>query len=158
MVNLAANAMSDPDLLLNSPLIGEELTRTLAHAALRTFPNSTLTTQYQSGPGATAPATIRRALAHLEANAHLPVQLVAAAGTSTRALQYGFRRHLGTTPLEHLRRVRLEHPHHDLAQADPTKGETVTAIAARWGFVHPGRFAAAYTAAYGTPPSHTLHA
>jgi transcriptional regulator GlxA family with amidase domain len=29
-------------------------------------------------------------------------------------------------------------------------------IAARWGFAHPGRFAALYREAYGTSPSRTL--
>ena len=32
---------------------------------------------------------------------------------------------------------------------------TVTAVAGRWGFLHAGRFAAAYKAAYGHPPSET---
>jgi AraC-like DNA-binding protein len=35
-------------------------------------------------------------------------------------------------------------------------GDTVAAIARRWGFSRPGRFAAVYQAAYGRPPSHTL--
>jgi len=35
-------------------------------------------------------------------------------------------------------------------------GDTVAAIAARWGFAHPGRFAAAYQQQYGTTPATTL--
>ncbi|MFG2603554.1 helix-turn-helix domain-containing protein [Streptomyces sp. NPDC048514] len=61
-----------------------------------------------------------------------------------------------TTPLAHLRRVRLAHAHHDLVAADPGTGITVTAIAARWGFHHPGRFAAVYREAYRRSPHETL--
>ena len=79
-----------------------------------------------------------------------------AAGTSARALQYGFRRHLGTTPLRYLGRVRLERARRELQRADPTRGDTVAAIATRWGFANPGRFATAYRAAYGVLPGQTL--
>ncbi|MFI7317108.1 helix-turn-helix domain-containing protein [Streptomyces venezuelae] len=33
---------------------------------------------------------------------------------------------------------------------------TVTDVAFRWGFTHPGRFAAAYRRQYGVPPSTTM--
>jgi hypothetical protein len=36
------------------------------------------------------------------------------------------------------------------------RGITVAAIAGRWGFSRPDRFAAAYRTAYGRPPRHTL--
>ena len=73
-----------------------------------------------------------------------------------RAVQLAFRRHLDTTPLAYLRRVRLHHAHQGLAQASPRNGTTVTAIAYRWGFTSPSRFAAAYRAVYGVSPSDTL--
>jgi AraC-like DNA-binding protein len=38
----------------------------------------------------------------------------------------------------------------------PAAGTTVAAIARRWGFSRPDRFAAAYRTAYGRPPRHTL--
>ncbi|WP_197680271.1 helix-turn-helix domain-containing protein [Microlunatus soli] len=56
----------------------------------------------------------------------------------------------------YLRRVRLDHARRNLQAADPTQGETVKAIAARWGFPRPDRFAARYQEAFGVPPSHTL--
>jgi transcriptional regulator GlxA family with amidase domain len=70
-------------------------------------------------------------------------------------VQYTFRRHLDTTPLEYLRRVRLDRAHRDLQRADPAV-DTVTAIAGRWGFTHPGRFSIAYKRMFGTAPSRTL--
>ena len=60
------------------------------------------------------------------------------------------------TPLEYLRRVRLERAHRDLVVADPTAGDTVAAIATRWGFAHHGYFSAAYRRIYGHPPHVTL--
>jgi AraC-like DNA-binding protein len=59
------------------------------------------------------------------------------------------------TPMEYLRRVRLNHAYHDLITADPAT-ETVTGIAYRWGFTSPSRFAALYRRAYGIAPSRTL--
>ncbi|WP_308461271.1 helix-turn-helix domain-containing protein [Streptomyces sp. Ru73] len=73
-------------------------------------------------------------------------------------MQYAFRRHAGTTPLGYLRSVRLAHTHTDLKAAAPHEGATVTGIAMRWGFTHPGRFSALYKNAYGLPPSATLGA
>ncbi|WP_461747224.1 hypothetical protein [Kocuria sp. U4B] len=46
--------------------------------------------------------------------------------------------------------------HADPVAGDPTAGDAVAALAARWGFAHPGRFATAYRAAYGFTPRRTL--
>ncbi|MCH1867003.1 helix-turn-helix domain-containing protein [Nocardioides sp. CFH 31398] len=105
------------------------------------------------------PATLRRAVEHIEAHAGEALTLGEIARTaraSPRAVQYAFRRYRGTTPTGYLRRVRLEGAHRDLVRGDPTTGDTVAAIAARWGFAKAGRFSALYAAAYGRPPSHTL--
>ncbi|MGH3675509.1 MAG: helix-turn-helix transcriptional regulator [Mycobacterium sp.] len=103
---------------------------------------------------------LREAIAFIHENADADIGLedIAGAGNVTpRSVQYAFRRHLGTTPLEYLRRVRLDLAHRDLQAADPAR-DTVTAIAGRWGFAHAGRFSLAYKAAFGTPPSATLRA
>lgn len=141
------------------PLIAEELVRTAGAAALATFPNTAMTTAYVAGPGYVAPRALRRATAYIDAHAGSPITLAdiaAAAGVGTRALQYAFARHLATTPLAYLHRVRLEHAHRELQAADPTNGATVAAIAATWGFAKPGRFAAEYRRVYGQLPSRTL--
>lgn len=105
------------------------------------------------------PAALRRAVAFIEANPHTDIgiaEIAAAARVTPRAVQLAFARHLSTSPLTYLRRVRLDRVHQDLLAADPTCGDTVAAVAARWGFAHLGRFAAAYRAAYGHPPNQTL--
>ncbi len=102
-------------------------------------------------------AVVRRAEAVLRARLQDAVSIVALAGelgTSTRALQEGFRRHRGMTPRAFLARCRLEAAHERLAAARP--GETVSSIAFDCGIMHLGRFAAAYRRRYGEAPSATL--
>jgi transcriptional regulator GlxA family with amidase domain len=109
---------------------------------------------------ATQPETLRRAVGFIHEHAHLDIGLsdiAAAIGVTPRSIQYTFRRHLGTTPLEYLRRVRLDRAHRDLLAANPAV-DTVMAIAERWRFSHPGRFSIAYREAFGRPPSRTLRA
>ena len=66
-----------------------------------------------------------------------------------------FRRHLGTTPTQYMRRVRLHYAHQDLMTGDRVHN-TVAAIAAKWGFAHTGRFAVQYRQTYGRSPHSTL--
>jgi transcriptional regulator GlxA family with amidase domain len=104
------------------------------------------------------PPQLRRAVAFIHENAQSDIGLAdiaAAVGVTPRSVQYMFRRHLGTTPLEYLRRLRLDRAHRDLQAADPAV-DTVTAIAGRWGFTHAGRFSIAYQQVFGTKPSRTL--
>ena len=82
-------------------------------------------------------------------------ELAAEVSMSVRSLQEGFRRSLDTTPMAYLHRLRLERAHHELSAAEPGT-VSVTEVATRWGFVHLGRFAGAYSGAYGEPPSATL--
>ena len=160
VVHLTTGALMDDPSPLAHPLVAEEMTRTVAVAALHAFPNTTLGESFPPSPGDVAPAALRRAAAYIEEHAREPLQLsdiAAHAGTNARALQYAFRRHLDTTPLGYLRRIRLEAAHRDLQAADPSRGDTVAGIAARWGFTKPGRFATTYRERYGLPPSTTLH-
>ena len=140
-----------------SSLIIASTARLLAATALAVFPNTAF-----PGPGArdrsdASPASLRRAIAFIDEHAHQDIsgaEIAAAAGVTIRAVQLAFRRHLDTTPLGYLRRVRLDHAHRQLAAADP-RHESVTAVAYRWGFSS-SRFAAYHRQAYGVLPSHTL--
>jgi transcriptional regulator GlxA family with amidase domain len=108
-----------------------------------------------SGP---RPELLRQAIVFIHENAHRDITLsdiAAAVNVTPRSVQYTFRRHLGTTPLEYLRRVRLDRAHRELEAADPAV-DTVMAIAGRWGFSHAGRFSGMYKRAFGRPPSATL--
>ena len=155
---------ADPPLA--APLASRHWQESLASAALRVFPNTTLTAaaDHLAGPGRAGPATVRRALAHAEAHAHEPIgveDLARAAGIGVRALQLAYVQHVGCSPTAHLRRVRLQRAHAELAAAAPPSadgsGTSVAAVALRWGFT-PGAFSAAYRAHYGRSPSTTLRA
>jgi transcriptional regulator GlxA family with amidase domain len=111
-----------------------------------------------SGVDTDRPPLLRRAMAFIEEHARTHVELsdiAAAAQVTPRTVQYLFRRHLDMTPLEYLRKVRLQHAHRELQAADPAQ-DTVNAIAGRWGFMHAGRFSIQYKAAFGQAPSLTL--
>jgi transcriptional regulator GlxA family with amidase domain len=104
------------------------------------------------------PPLLRRAVAYIHENAHHDItvnDIAAAVNVTPRSVQYTFRRHLGMTPLEYLRRIRLDGAHRELQAADPSV-DTVMAIAGRWGFSHAGRFSRIYKQTFGTPPSRTL--
>jgi transcriptional regulator GlxA family with amidase domain len=134
--------------------------RLLTLTALEAFPQPEFSLLDSPGTGvAPLPATLRRAIEFIEANAdrHVAVGEIAEfARLSRRGLQSAFHRHLGTTPSAFLRDVRLTRAHQELAVADRSSGASVAAIATRWGFPHQGRFAAAYRKKFGEPPSDTL--
>ncbi|GAA6527635.1 helix-turn-helix transcriptional regulator [Intrasporangium sp. DVR] len=165
-------------------LIVGESARFLAAVALATFPNTTMESVRRSaahgtgrdeGPetagrahprGSTSATdlpitaeTVREAVAYIEQHADHDLtvaDIAAAAGVTPRAIQLAFRRHLDTTPMAHLRRVRLERVHMELENAAPDDGVTVTEVASKWGFGGSSRFTSYYRDAYGEAPSETL--
>jgi AraC-like DNA-binding protein len=105
------------------------------------------------------PRTVKRALEAMHANPAYPftvAELAAVAGVGPRILQESFRRHLDTTPLTYLRRLRLANAHQQLRLCDPRE-VTVADIAFRCGFTHLGRFAGWHRAEYGVAPSEILN-
>ena len=145
------------------PLVTASAARMLAASVLAAFPNTAFPATASPGPAIrdrrdARPETLRRAIAFIEAHpaADITVAGIAAAcRVSPRAVQLAFRRHLDTTPMAYVRQVRLACAHQDLVNGGP-RGDTVTEIAARWGFASPSQFASAYRASYGRTPSSVL--
>ncbi|MEV6279161.1 helix-turn-helix transcriptional regulator [Nocardia sp. NPDC051832] len=159
LFDLTHHELAAPDSPVLTELVLQNLTRTLAAAALAVFPNTTMDLHLQPGPGVVAHSALQRAIDYLQANPAQPItisQLASQSGTSVRALQNAFRTHHDTTPLEYLRRVRLDRARQDLRAAEPSDGYTVAIVAARWGFTHPGRFAQLYKQAFGRSPRQEL--
>ncbi|MBV8931262.1 MAG: helix-turn-helix transcriptional regulator [Kutzneria sp.] len=159
-ISFAANSVFDNPEAAHSPLLVGATSRMLAATILTTFPNDAVGVTHVADRIDAHPDTLRRAISYIETDAHLDISvadIARAAYVTTRAVQLAFRRHLGTTPMAYLRRVRLDCAHRALMAADPTSGATVTGIAARWGFANPGRFATHYRAAYGVSPRDTLN-
>ncbi|RSS82237.1 helix-turn-helix transcriptional regulator [Streptomyces sp. WAC06614] len=142
-----------------SPLVAATAARHIAAVALEALPNTVTDTEPAPVDSRDGSAdTLRRAVAFIDAHAHLDIGLAEIADSipvTPRAVQYAFARHAGTTPTGYLRRVRLARAHEDLRAADPGT-TTVSEVALRWGFAHHGRFAAAYRRHYGAPPATTL--
>ncbi|MFG2972318.1 helix-turn-helix domain-containing protein [Streptomyces sp. NPDC048331] len=148
--------MGTPDL---SHLVTSQPARLARATALQVFPNDITPCPLPADRTDAHSDTLRRAIVFIEDNAHRDIGLADIAASipvTPRAVQYAFAQHADTTPLAHLRRVRLARAHEELRVADPATA-TVTAVAMRWGFSHQGRFAAAYRAAYGITPAGTLH-
>jgi transcriptional regulator GlxA family with amidase domain len=134
--------------------------RLLGHTLLHTFANNVVVDA--SLPGGSgddpddSPSTVRRAARIIEDHASeelTPGELARECNVSPRALQYAFRKHLGCTPQDYLRRVRL-----DLARRALRDGSagSVSDAAAMNGFFNPGRFAAYYRDQYDENPGDTL--
>ena len=105
-----------------------------------------------------APRAIREAIALFEQTPeHTPTvtELAAAAGVSIRSLQVGFKQHIGMSPTEYLRDLRLQRVR-DALQASSPDQATIADLAYAWGFNHLGRFAQLYRKRFGELPSQTL--
>lgn len=140
----------DGDAVLRS-----ELARHAAVTTLAAFATTNRLGSHRPTQRTAAPATVRRALDFIAENSHRPItvdDVAAAVHISTRGLQYAFRRALDMTPAESLRRARLDGAHRDLQSGAHS---TVAAVARRWGFSHPSRFASAYRESFGELPSTT---
>jgi AraC-like DNA-binding protein len=141
------------------PLIRANAAQLLAATVLTTFPNTAVTDPTAQDRHDATNATTQRAIAYIEQHAHTEIclaDIAGAANVSIRTIQLAFRQHLHTTPLAYLRAIRLNRAHHDLQAADPSRGDTVTTIAHRWGFYNHSRFANHYRHTYGVTPGHTL--
>jgi len=104
------------------------------------------------------PTAIARAVEMIQSRSGDPWTvsgLAAEVHLSIRALQEGFARDVGMSPMTYLRHARLHRAHAELRAADPAL-TTVRVVATRLGFLHLSRFAATYKATFGERPSETL--
>jgi AraC-like DNA-binding protein len=157
MFTVLAQEIFRPESALIQPLVAAPFVHSLLQALLLATDHP-----YREVLGSrakfVAPQSIRPAVDIIEAEPHLPLTVASLAGRchiSSRALQQGFVRHIGVSPMTYLRQVRLRRAHQELLASDPSI-ETVASIAKRWGYTNPGRFAAAHAARYGETPAATL--
>jgi AraC-like DNA-binding protein len=153
MHHLQATARTAPDLIEN-PLVRSAMRQAAVDALLASYP--LLDGEADAAP--TASRTVRRAMAFFDDHLGDPITVADAArvaGVSVRALELGFREHVGRTPREYLRAARLAAARAELATSDPY-ADSVQRIARRWGFGHLSRFAQDYRRQYGELPSATL--
>lgn len=152
---LAAAELGEPQCSLVHPSVAVRFEEFVAHAMLSGLAHN-FSDLLLAQRSAAAPRNVIRAIEFIKTHAADPLtigEIAAAAGCSTRALQLAFRAWRDTTPMRELTRIRLEYAHADLMKLGPSC--TVTEIALKWGFGHPGRFAQQYARAIGQSPSQT---
>jgi AraC-like DNA-binding protein len=146
-----------PNNLLGYPLAARNLESVLVDGLLLAQPHNY--SDELTGPRRPAPPlAVRQVVELIQAHPELPWRTTSLAGrvsVSTRCLQEGFARSVGVSPMRYLREVRLNRVHAELRSADPGSA-SVSRVAARWGFLYLGRFAAAYREKFGQRPSETL--
>jgi AraC-like DNA-binding protein len=101
---------------------------------------------------------LRPVIEYMEQHADEPLtpqELARVGCMSVRSLHATFQQALGETPMNHLRRIRLDHVRAELLRSDPTSVR-VTEVALRWGFLHQSRFAQQYRERFGELPRDTL--
>jgi AraC family ethanolamine operon transcriptional activator len=101
--------------------------------------------------------SLRSAEDFIRENSHVEMtlgELCRSVGVNSRTLQHWFQREFGCGPMQYLRKIRIEHVRSNLLR--PRIGTSVTSEAARWGFLHFGRFSAEYESCFGELPSQTL--
>lgn len=134
-------------------VIDRSASRHLVKVVLHLLPNSANTVVAPHE----LPACLPRADRYIRENLTHDIGLADiadAAGVSTRSLESAFRRHWHTTPVTHIRNLRLDAAHRMLT--DPVDGTSVTDAALASGFSHLGRFSQGYSRRFGELPSESL--
>lgn len=108
--------------------------------------------------GTPKPHHLKQAIGYMEnavRNPITPEDVAAAINVSPRTLFGSFKHYLDTTPMRHLKNLRLDKARERLLAADPSV-TSVTAVAMEFCFQHFGHFSAAYKERFGELPSDTL--
>lgn len=156
-LHYVANALDGPLRDLDNPIVLDGLRDMLLTNILMLLPNS-YTDMLRGKPASSAvPHYVKRARDHIHAHARTSItleDLARHAGCGYRTLQTAFNAAHGMSPMAYVRAVRLTHVHEELLKAED--GVTVSDVAAKWGFLHVGRFAQSYARQFGELPSQTL--
>lgn len=156
-LELLVSELDRPGSLIEQSAVAERFESTLISALLVAHEHNY--TRMLKGEVSSAPTrAVSIALEWIEGHPkrrHTTASLAREADVTERSLQLGFRKHLNMGPMEYLREVRLRRVRDELraAQSDAV---TVTEVAAEWGFLHGGHFAARYQRRFGERPSETL--
>ncbi|MEV0685544.1 AraC family transcriptional regulator [Nocardia sp. NPDC050378] len=151
--DFAYTELARPGGLASFPSAKRELESMFMTQLLCVVPNQ-LSALLNRGETSTRHAKIREVIDYIDSHPDLQLSitdLAELAGLGPRALQAGFRQVVGVSPSAYVRGIRLDRVNQDLVNG---RG-SVTDIAARWGFYHPGHFARHYRTRFGISPSET---
>jgi AraC-like DNA-binding protein len=153
---LAIADLERPDTILSEPMTARSFREFVTTALLLHQPH-TYSEQLRRLERPVTPRDVKRAIEYIEANLGAAIglpEIVAASRVPGRTLIQHFRDFKGTSPMRYLRTARFERVREALGRAEPE--ESITEIAARWGFGHLGRFSVDYRRRFGESPSVTL--
>lgn len=156
-VRLIFDEVDRADGMARDPLLATKLSELLITSLLTAHEHS-YSNELRRPAQVSTPRVVRMAMDFIHEDPSrviVAADIAAAAATSVRAIERGFREHLGVSPMAYLRAVRLDGVHQDLLRAEASDA-TVAAIAGRWGFTHLSRFSEYYRYRFGVLPSQTL--
>jgi AraC-like DNA-binding protein len=156
MIHSLFAELAESDSLLTNELVIRGFEEHLVLCLLLGLPHSQSERLLRQRASA-APANVKRAEEFMCGNAAeaVTIEMVAqAAGCSVRALQLAFRQFRNITPMEALRRIRLEQARDEIARSGGSR--SVMEVAAKFGFTNPGRFSEQYKRTFGELPSDAL--
>jgi AraC-like DNA-binding protein len=142
--------------LFELPEVARAFEENLIHLMVRCLTEGTISTM--SSGAQRHEAIVKRFEEFLEANPNTPLYLTeicAAVGAAERTMRAACEYHVGMGPIRYLTLRRMHLVRRGLLRADSSIA-TVTRIATDHGFWELGRFAVAYRALFGEPPSATL--
>lgn len=152
---LAGQVLEDPD-LYERDQIREQIIDALFAATIEAFD---LSNAAEDDPASDA-GLVGRAQTYMKAHMGEPISIpdvARAAAVSVRGLQMAFQRELTSSPLLHLRELRMTRARTLLGSARQG-ATTVSGVARGLGYSNLGRFSAHYRSAFGESPSTTLRA
>lgn len=155
MVGWIFNFISDQEQL--SPMMVSQFENMLVNMFLTNQRNN-YSPEIHNDSISIAPFFVKRVEHYIQDNAHKPIainDMAEYAGVSSRALFTGFRKYRNTTPMRHLKEVRLQYVHEDLKRACVGADKVIT-VAFNWGFNHLGHFSTDYKGRFGETPYETL--
>jgi AraC-like DNA-binding protein len=156
-LSIFSSELTEPGAPLAAPATAARLGQ-LVMAGLLVSWRHNYSDQLAASAGDGSPQAIQVAVRAIENDPmgfHSVSQIARTSALSVRALEEGFQRHVGVSPMRYLRLTRLARAHAVLLAADAEQ-TTATAVAYAWGFPHYGRFAAEYRKQYGRSPAETL--
>jgi AraC-like DNA-binding protein len=140
-----------------SPLMVSQFENMLVNTLL-TNQVSNFSAQIHNDSITIAPYFVKRVEHYIQENAHKSIainDMAEYAGVSSRAIFNGFRKYRNTTPMRHLKEVRLQYVHEALMRGCIGTDKVIT-IAYNWGFSHLGHFSTNYKRRFGETAYETL--
>ena len=150
------NEMSDDQSLFSQGITSRQTEELLLTALLHNTENFS-GSERRFIPLRNASQTIRKSVRLIKKNLRNEIrvsQLADQVGVSSRQLQSEFARHFQMGPVGWIKKLRLHKTRNEI-ESRSRRNDTITKIAASWGFTNPSNFSSLYRKEFGELPSET---